>query len=395
MGHARSSLTIVSFRRRICFILLFLLPIFVLRTISLLSFFPKKLSQPDSLSEPRLHQPTGESQTGSTANREEAIAYSNDNLCHESLPSTRAPKRFPPYLPNHKDLSIAFVGDSVTRYMYLSLVYYLRWGCWINDGHPFLELMVSQKMQLKTSTEASLTSMKADIPSGSAINISSWNEYLNYTNSLLYPNEQCDCYRNWDKTFNWNRHVENRYYSDTQLNNHVTFFTKFGASNLHGHWNATHVFDLQPYQNRVVSFSKTPYAWHYNTWDGFVSQYVSKLSPKPKYLVFNSGFWTGHMLGNVAVLEKLRTSLQDSDIVGIYRTTTFRNDEQSYEMYMDSKWRQHDKKVCQLFPCLNVSWTANLVNNDSNYDYYLDSIHFKSQIYNRMNIELLGLLSSL
>ena len=396
MKHVRTTLWATSVQRRRFIILIFVVPI-TIRYASLVSFITEGVSEPASLVEPRLQHPT-------TLQGDEAVstfqAMGNTNQCHGSTRSKNwVDINFP-----HDGLSIAFVGDSVSRYIYLSLVFYLRWGCWVHDGHPFLELMVRKKMQLKnrssmtgvigTTTTTGMTNTTS--MEEKSLNIASWNDYLNYTNSLLFPYESCDCYRNWEKQFVWNRHVENRYYSDPTKNYHISFFTKFGSTNIHGHWNAATVYDDHGRQNSL-SFAKVPYEWVQNTWDGFVANYISHMNPKPKYFVFNSGFWTGHMLGNDEVLETLRKSLHDNNIIGIYRTTTFRSDEQNYAQYESSIWRKHDRKVCNVFACLNVSWTSNLVvDGDSNkHDYFIDSIHFKSQVYNRINIEFFDLIKSL
>jgi hypothetical protein len=102
--------------------------------------------------------------------------------------------------PRPRDLRVAFVGDSITRYQYMSLSYYLRFGRWLrNDVKPNI-------LQEK--------------------HFGDWNEYFNYSKFALAPNEQCDCYREDGAPIRFKRTYENRYFSDPERNNYVTFLFK-------------------------------------------------------------------------------------------------------------------------------------------------------------------------
>jgi hypothetical protein len=286
-----------------------------------------------------------------------------------------------------RNLRIMFVGDSITRYIYLSLVYYLTHGCWVADGDPFLEMKANKNFSAAYNNfdhQNDYSSM-------------SWNDYLNFTNMALqertsnHQKEECDCYRNWEKSKKnwWNKHVENRYYSDPDRGNYIAYITKFGKNNFHGHWNGAHVND-----RHVLSFDRAPYVWNFATWDGLVRDHVAKIHPTPEYFVFNSGHWKDHELQSMEVLHNLYQALNDQGIHGIYRTTTFRDDEDNYDQFKNAPTRKHDDKVCEVFGpqrgCHNVSWTAELEGTTVN---YLDSVHFRSHVYTRMNLELLDLLA--
>jgi hypothetical protein len=68
-----------------------------------------------------------------------------------------------------QNLRIAFIGDSLTRFQYMSLVYYLKTGNWnanFFDSHRF----------------------------------KGKNEFIDYTIDAMQPNEHCDCYRGGDWT---------------------------------------------------------------------------------------------------------------------------------------------------------------------------------------------------
>jgi hypothetical protein len=272
-----------------------------------------------------------------------------------------------------KNLRLVFIGDSLSRYMYLSLVYFLKHGTWAPRGHELLE-------KVKDSSP------------------DAWNEWLAFTNQQLEL-EECDCYRHWTHPFQWYKHCENRYYHSN--NHYVSFITKFGGNPFHGHVLADQVFQrTRQGTNQTVRH----YDWVYPTWDGLVDKYIAHWNPKPDILVFNQGHWKAHDLRDEKVLKKLRRVLKKHGIRGIYRTTTFRQDERvavagnnsntsgssieeedaSYHAYRNVVTRRHDELVCQYFDCLNVSWTVGIPTTD-----YVDPVHFKAPINNRMNQQFL------
>ncbi|KAM3569655.1 hypothetical protein VYU27_008259 [Nannochloropsis oceanica] len=97
-----------------------------------------------------------------------------------------------------KGKHVVFVGDSVTRYQYLSLVSFLETGTWEEEEE-----------------EKSIT-FKGEW--------GSWNEYYNLSTSSLNGNEVCDCYREGSRP----PYVENRYYTNEEKDLRVTFIGWFG-----------------------------------------------------------------------------------------------------------------------------------------------------------------------
>jgi hypothetical protein len=276
-----------------------------------------------------------------------------------------------------KPLRIVLVGDSLTRYMYLSLTYYLKHNkTWAPKGHEMLE--------------------KVKDPHSN-----NWNEWLAFTNVVLRPYEECDCYRYWEHPFKWFKHCENRYYHDDHQN-YIAFLTKFGGNPFHGHVAADKVFQQQQQQqqhnnnnnnnnNHQTTLNQTlrSYDWVYPTWSDLIDQYISQWNPKPDYFVFNNGHWKAHELRDEQVLKDLKVSLDRAGIRGIYRTTTFRQDEPNFENYTNNKNHRHDKLVCRYFPCVNVSWTAGLTSDED----YVDPVHFRAPVNNRMTRQLLEFLA--
>jgi hypothetical protein len=100
--------------------------------------------------------------------------------------------------PHLSDLRVAFVGDSLSRYMFLSLAAYLRYGRWVDENERPNILEEHQ--------------------------FGDWNYFYNYTNNFLRPYDQCDCYR--PPRGKASRGIENRYFNDPVGNNSIYFFQK-------------------------------------------------------------------------------------------------------------------------------------------------------------------------
>jgi hypothetical protein len=99
-------------------------------------------------------------------------------------------------LPHVSGLRVAFIGDSLTRYMYLSLATYLRRGRWIT---------------------------KKDVPNIlEEKQFNGWNLFYNYSKNSLQPNEQCDCFRPEQNV----KTIENRYFTDPVQDNVLYYIQK-------------------------------------------------------------------------------------------------------------------------------------------------------------------------
>ncbi len=93
-----------------------------------------------------------------------------------------------------KNQHLVMIGDSLTRYQYIALVYALHYK------HP-----ISQDLLPNPVYEGTW---------------GSWSEFLKKSNELLAPNEVCDCFRTKEDYSYW---FDNRYYHDTANNISVTF----------------------------------------------------------------------------------------------------------------------------------------------------------------------------
>jgi hypothetical protein len=156
---------------------------------------------------------------------------------------------------------------------------------------------------------------------------------------------------------------------------------RFGEIKTSGHWSPVEV-----HSKHNISEVYIPPDWSYD-WASLITEHISKLKPKPKYLVFNAGRWP-HDLGKAAVLESIEQALNATNIVGIYKTTTFGDKFDNF-----TKHHGHDAHVCKLMQnrCVDMSWTKNL----SGPAHYWDKVHFRPHVYTAMNIQLLNLLDEL
>lgn len=263
-----------------------------------------------------------------------------------------------------QNLHLAFVGDSVTRYMYIDLVYYLKHGKWVQDN---------------------------DYPNIlNAKHYPSWNDHYNASNLALYPNEQCDCFRNNPKNsshIDKEETIENRYFSDPERNNYVTFIEVFGGFQAHGHWVPQDV-----YLHHELNFGRQdPFVWRYD-WPGLIREYLAKLEPKPEYLIFNEGLWIEHELGKEKVRQSIQDALGDTGIVGIYKTTTLPNINSGLaKRSAGVVFNRHDQAMCDLIGnYLDFTWTKDLGN-----EHYWDGVHFKPHVNRGMNMQLLDFLDNL
>lgn len=259
-------------------------------------------------------------------------------------------------------LRLVMIGDSVTRYQYLSLAYFLRYGYWV-DPHQVTENLVHEK-----SFEGG------------------WEQFYTETTKLLSPLEKCDCYREeWPNKFEVDEHVvENRYFFDPALNNTLVYLQAYGnkrSARLHGRIFPQDAFrDTQLFE---YNHRKTDWLWNIKDWGEAIEQYVSRLNAT--HVLMNAGLWPTDFDRNKDARDSLFQALNKTGLVGIWRTTTFENDHKQYE-----GGRRTDAVMPRLFGAehvLDVSWTKQLDEK-----FYWDRIHFYEPAYRVLNEELLGMI---
>jgi hypothetical protein len=319
---------------------------------------------------------------------------SNSNLTFNSSSQVQ-PQQKSPARPHN--INIVMMGDSLMRYQYLSLVYFLRWGQWFDPNITHVDNLMVESTWAGHTISAPFN----DKHNNNTNNITgSWNTFLYHSNRLLLPYEICDCYRE-RKAINVDANIlENRYYYDPIYNNTVIYIQAFGhhtkihgrirhPSDIIGNNRRTALWD--DYQRRLVGTWASPYEWEYTEWHDVIRYYLAPL--QPDFIVLNSGWWgskfdiiddknSASFLLKEAFAELMSNH---SNTRGIWRTTT-------YPPWPNNKkrWGSNasavDQYMCQApsMGCLNVSWTRHVPRQFSK-----DGIHFLEPVYRVMNEAML------
>jgi hypothetical protein len=289
--------------------------------------------------------------------------------------------------PRHLRLLIA--GDSVSRYQYLSLIYYLRHGVfWLDDTHKTINKSIVCEREFEN-----------------------WPSFFQETNMAVQPYEWCDCYRD----NNFQHLIEARYYHDPEYDNYVYFWPKFGNFSFKGRWLPEDLQlsdvdgDLNGYErNPVQSFYNISNhitnlehfvepTWRFSSWEN-LGDYIAKLgTARPTHVLINSGLWgmQDWSIRNFEIQDKLLQRLRQPDlnITVIYKITTQKNAGALSNVH---KWKsrknveEYEKRLCAMADhCFDTTWTAILPQR-----HYWDSLHFHEPVYQWINQDLLQLLAN-
>ena len=259
------------------------------------------------------------------------------------------------------NLHIVMMGDSLTRYQYLSLVYFLSKGKWVtNEARPN---MVLEKTH------------------------DSWNNFYSFTNDILQPYELCDCFRQDAKRYVGEvvtNTVENRYFYDPERDNSVVYLQKFGLSQtFHSNWNVNDIEKLRTnHPNQVSKAEDLNYVFDSKKWAEIIENYVCQLKPKPTVFLLNQGLWNPSDFQDPKTRREIIYALKECNIQSMYKTTTRTKDDNSTDI------AHYEKELCRMADyCLDVSWTGMLPS-----DMYIDNAHFVPMGYNWFNILMLDML---
>ena len=263
-------------------------------------------------------------------------------------------------IPIPENLHIAFAGDSLTRYQYISLVYYMRHGRWIDPKE--IPNMTQEKQH------------------------ATWHNFYKFTMNKLHPNEQCDCFR--PEGHKMPLMNENRFYWDPIRNNSISFFQKFGHKfPFKSNWNYTDVnkpHELLTREDQVNPTIET------NEWNEFISKFVANLNPKPTFFVYNEGIHPHRDFMNKKTMRQILRALRESGMIGVYKTTT----KYKYHNITNNRIdetnliRDYEMDFCKKSDlCADSSWSWKVP-----LDYYSDYAHFHEPVYSWMNVQLLDLL---
>jgi hypothetical protein len=307
--------------------------------------------------------------------------------------------------PRPRNLRLAFLGDSVTRYQYLSLAYFLRWGRWFDPDTIKNHLVDAHSFRHPYHPDQD------------------WNEFFLQSNRLLYPAESCDCQRSSSSSSQQEHEqawaVERRYFYDPVHNNTLTYINLSGnethnpnpSGGYAGRLHAPDIFtNFQAYvglpsgllnnnDNKSLSSSSiaaSNRSWDYPTWGQVIRHHVAALVPKPEIAILNAGLHA-HNFGDPSVQQELVSALNASNILGIWKTTTPQKSQLVASTTTVTSHnagillRMTDRQMCQeLSGCLNISWTVHL-----RPDLYFDDLHFREPVYRIYNEDLLQQLNKL
>lgn len=257
-------------------------------------------------------------------------------------------------LPVPRNLNILLMGDSLSRYQYVDLVYFLSHNGTFPSPDDVPNMVVERTHK------------------------NGWVQFYNFTNSALRPYEQCDCFR----MNNLSNIIENRYFHDPERNNTVTYLQKFGSHPFKSSWN---VSDVHKEHTLVQDESELDFIYNGADWVDAIRDYVCQISPKPSLFIFNSGLWPNNDLKSVDLQYRIIEALQACEIASMFKTTT------KSKFQFDPTWAEYERQLCNLTDyCMDVRWTA-LVPQE----YYWDKLHFREPVYSLLNVQLLSMITSI
>jgi hypothetical protein len=298
------------------------------------------------------------------------------NQSHGSFVGTvnvKAPETHRQVQTRPTNVSILIVGDSIARYSYLSLVYFLRWGRWFDPGLEKSNLV----------NEASF-----DNP----FHEHTYNEFYYQSNVMLQPYELCDCHKNAKKPDMRKYTYENRYYHDPEYNNTVTYIHAFGEElPTQGRIEATGLYtsgwEWSTKEKGLMNPSWSKPVWSYDSWHEFITEYVGKMNPKPEYSIFQGGLLR-HSFGpeEETSADQLLIALTLQKIKAYWKTTNYNKTHM-----LPEEAEKLDNFMCKkLNRCLDISWTKSVKS-----ELYWDSHHYFEPVYRVMNEDMLGTMGYL
>ena len=261
--------------------------------------------------------------------------------------------------------TVVFVGDSITRYQYLDLVYTLHFG---NRSHE----------QRATCNPLQETTWP------------SWIDFFKGTHHELQPHEQvCDCYRDGGPTFDLA--TENRLYVHPACNIRVAYLQAFGNHfPLQGHWPLqTHRHKLWKWRYHPISGSE---GWQVLSdsvrrfdWSSVMRHVVAWLLPT--VVVLNSGLWESNL-----DFPRIRMAAKDTPAeCVVWKTTTATG---------RVGWVAQGEEVARHVFASDVIFDAGSLTNVPDFKKYWDSdrcnCHFVPQTgaYHMLNAALIQQLHS-
>jgi len=272
---------------------------------------------------------------------------------------------------NIRNTHIVFIGDSVSRYMYVDLVHLFHTGYYVRNS-DFPSVLWER-------------------------DFGSYNALFEYTDRYFSGHHTCDCYRRWGTMDGTS--YDNRYWRDECRNNTLTFVGKFGTHAFQGHFNGSTVYADRPASLGLRRRPPPPLWRPASSWSRVITDHVQHLQPKPKYVYFNAGIWVPSDL-NRTQFDDFVNTIRQAGMVPIFRTTT------QMRVYPGGRPpnpcpNEFDLDVCGStvgnysvqgdYLCHNMTWTQGLVAT-GNASYH-DHCHFRPHVNAIFNEQLLELIA--
>jgi hypothetical protein len=215
-----------------------------------------------------------------------------------------------------RDKHIVFVADSLGRYQYLALAYWLE-----NMEQPPAHWSNHQE-KMATVESTRNPSVCKELSWGDFGN--QWMKFYEGSTEMLGGNEQCDCFRpDSIRCCEHPRTLENRYFTLKEFNVKLSYIQLFGQNELHGHNLKDGKF---PCQTGHCDPSEVPLDWK-GTLPKVLRTIVKPM--EPTHLIVNTGMWWEPKLDNaddMRWLEEVASAGNDvvapANGVAIWRTTT-------------------------------------------------------------------------
>lgn len=296
-----------------------------------------------------------------------------------------------------ENLRLVFMGDSLTRYQYLSLAYRLRYRRWFDPNITVNNLVSAHSFHHPLHP-------KED-----------WNEFFLQSNRILHPMEICDCLRSHDGSVV----LERRYFYDEEHNNMLVYINMNGKETSPGHGyygrlDPANIFgpmfsDVESLPFGMQSdggYNESNIEWDFSTWADVIRFHVGYLDfaynseeskiDKKVYVLLNAGLHP-HDFRNISVASDIQSALLETSLHGIWKTTTYPIQDLlefqaqlkfSYQPQRQPYTRNTDREMCRMLgSCFNISWTSLL-----KHELYLDDLHFLEPVYRIMNEDYLDQL---
>ena len=275
------------------------------------------------------------------------------------------------------NLSLLIVGNATAHYSYLSLVYYLRWGRWFDPG-------------------LSKSNLVNEYSFDNPFHGHRFGEFHYQTNVMLEPYELCDCHKG-EHTGKRQYIYENRYFHDPHHNNTVTYIHAYGDEvPLQGRLEPSEVYDVTKWEwsNKVKGLLNPGFdrpSWKYGSWGEMITDYASKIKPKPNHAILEAGGFTNSFGPSTSeskdAASQIKKALDSAGIKGYWRTTIY---DKTHKLTTpgstdDSNLKEFDSHMCSTVgECIDLGWTKDVKSS-----LYWDKVHLYEPVHRVMNEEFL------